>query len=451
MAVPALACQSGRRVYGSGGGVGQALQGVKKALFHGRPGVGALDVGAAGLAEALGEGGVGEQALEDFLEVGIVAEPETAAAGGALPAQDGAFGVDEAGGAGQPGFQKDDAEAFVEGGMDEGEGAGHGVVLFLFRDEAEIENGGGEVGRRFDRAAAGEDEAEIVAGAFAEGVQVVEQQGGAFEGFAAAGVEDVGGVDAMAAAEAVRVGGERVEAHTDDGGVCGGDLVEAFGQVLFGFGVKQQAGDGVEEGVHDAQVGEGFVVQAGDEQGFVGMELGGVVDQAEEVGAHHQDVVGVAVLGEVVVQRAAVDVVLHPGGFRGVVDFAAAADAGLGGQEGGQVAVFIDREVVDGEALDGAGAGRDFVGPGEVVTGAGGQDGDLMAGRGGAEGEIFEQGFGAADGGLFREARRQEGDALGCGHVRVSDFPVRPAVFPVPRFWCGIFYRGYRWPSPAGR
>ena len=47
--------------------------------------------------------------------------------------------MDEAGGAGEERFEKHDAEAFVDGRMDEGDGTGHGFVLFGFADEAGVE------------------------------------------------------------------------------------------------------------------------------------------------------------------------------------------------------------------------------------------------------------------------------------------------------------------------
>ena len=131
--------------------------------------------------------------------------------------------------------------------MDEGEGAGHGFVFFLFGDEAGVGDGGPEVGGGVDLAGAGADEADVAAGAAAEGVHVVADERGALEGFAAAGVEDVGGRDAVAGGEGGGVGGEGVEAHADDAGAGVGEAEEFAGELAFGVGVEEASGGFADE------------------------------------------------------------------------------------------------------------------------------------------------------------------------------------------------------------
>jgi hypothetical protein len=122
----------------------EGVEGLEELLFDGGPGVFAGDEVATAFPEFGAGVGMIEEEEELGFEIGVVAEPEAGAGGAALVDEDAALGVDEAGSAGEEGLEKDDAEAFVDGGVDEGEGAGHGVVFFLFADESGVE----EVGRR---------------------------------------------------------------------------------------------------------------------------------------------------------------------------------------------------------------------------------------------------------------------------------------------------------------
>ena len=185
-----------------GGSCGEeGVEGVGEFSFDDGPGVGGDDEAAAVFAEGAAGVGVVEEVGELGLEVGVVAEPEAGVGGTALGDEYAGFGVDEGRGAREEGFEEDDAERFVDGGVDEGEGAGHGFVFFLFGDESGVGDGGPEVGGGVNLAGAGEDEADVAAGAAAEGVHVVADERGALEGFAAAGVEDVGGGDVVAGGE----------------------------------------------------------------------------------------------------------------------------------------------------------------------------------------------------------------------------------------------------------
>ena len=78
-----------------------------------------------------------------------------------MPFQDGAFVVDQSRRARQPRFEQDDTEAFVDGGMDEDDRAGHRFMFFLFRDESDIQNVRFQFGRGIDRSASGENQLEF--------------------------------------------------------------------------------------------------------------------------------------------------------------------------------------------------------------------------------------------------------------------------------------------------
>lgn len=273
----------------------------------------------------------------------------------------------------------------------------------------------------------------VAAGAFAEGVQVIAEEGGSLEGFAAAGVEDVGGGEAAAGGEGGGVGVEGIEAHADDAGAGVGDAEEFGGEFAFGLGIEQAAGDIAEELFHAGEAGEGFVMEAGDEQGFFGVGGGGEPGQTEEVGAGEDG----AVIGNVPVE------VGHQGGGANAVaepaqlvvggDGMAAINGLLDAQEVGGVA-FIHGEEMHVHAIDGLAAGGQGVFPGVVALGAGGEKihGEPEAGSVGSE--VLEESFGTADRAIAGETGADEGEAVR-GHGGGSGLPVRRCAFRGRRAW----------------
>jgi hypothetical protein len=174
----------------------------------------------------------------------------------------------------------------------------------------------------------------------------------------------------------------------------------------------------VEHLLHDAQVGEGLVVQARDQQRLLRPHRAAEPGHAEQVGAEQDAVVARAVRLQVVGEGLAVDAVRDPGALVGVGDGQPLVDQVLHAQEVGYVAVRIDREEAHGHPVHLPRAGRDGVLPRKVVGGAGGQELDLPARPRAALGQRLEQRLRAAHGGALGEAGRDESDALGDGHGR---------------------------------
>jgi hypothetical protein len=267
----------------------------------------------------------------------------------------------------------------------------------------------------------------VAAGAFAEGVQVIAEEGGSLEGFAAAGVEDVGGGEAAAGGEGGGVGVEGIEAHADDAGAGVGDAEEFGGEFAFGLGIEQAAGDIAEELFHAGEAGEGFVMEAGDEQGFFGVGGGGEPGQTEEVGAGEDGaVIGNAPV-EVGHQGGGADAVAEPAQLVVGGDGMAAINGLLDAQEVGGVAL-VHGEEMDVHAVDGLPAGGQGVFPGVVALGAGGEEIDGHPPGRGVEREVLQQRLGAAHRALAGEARADEGEAVRRGHGRWP-FPVRRGAF----------------------
>jgi hypothetical protein len=187
---------------------------------------------------------------------------------------------------------------------------------------------------------------------------------------------------------------------------------------------------------HDAEVGKGFVVQARDQERLVRVHLRGEVRQAEEVGAEDDAVVVPAVRPQVVVQRPAVNAVGDPRLFVVGSDFAAPADGVLDAEKGLEVAVLVYGKVVGLQGPHAPRPCRPRVLPGEVVFGAGGQEGDPAAGAGGVFGQVLEEGLGAAYRRSLGQAGTHKSQVAGGGHD--LQIPVRR-----PRLGSAGAFRGH--------
>jgi len=210
------------------------------------------------------------------------------------------------------------------------------------------------------------------------------------------------------------------------------------------LGIEQAAGDIAEELFHAGEAGEGFVMEAGDEQGFFGVGGGGEPGQTEEVGAGEDGaVIGNAPV-EVGHQGGGADAVAEPAQLVVGGDGMAAINGLLDAQEVGGVAL-VHGEEMDVHAVDGLPAGGQGVFPGVVALGAGGEEIDGETAGGGVGGEVFEQGFGAADRAFAGETGADESEAVR-GHGGGSGLPVRRCAVRGRRAW-----RRSGPPCPRGR
>jgi hypothetical protein len=91
----------------------------------------------------------------------------------------------------------------------------------------------------------------------------------------------------VAPAEGCRIGGwRRIEAEADHAGRTVPDPVELFGQRGFGRRVEDEAAGGLERGADHAEVGEGLVVEARDQDGAAGHQRHAAERRPEQVRKH---------------------------------------------------------------------------------------------------------------------------------------------------------------------
>ncbi len=206
-----------------------------KFAVDGAPGVFAQNIGPAGRTHDPAQTFLLEEREQFFLEFRIYPEPKAPVAFPAMILVDQTARMHQHGRAGQPGFQDDNAKAFVEGWMAERHRAGQGLVLFRFRKKPDIQQVRLQLGGGPEFARAGHHQLDVLPRAPTEERYIIQQERSAFAFFASPRIDHVGRRKTVIAGEGIGRGLERIQAHAHDRAGGFRQVIQPAGQRAFRF------------------------------------------------------------------------------------------------------------------------------------------------------------------------------------------------------------------------